>query len=292
MKVFFEKDQTLIYLVITWLVSFLIYLQTLAPTVGFIDSGELATVTSTLGIAHPTGYPLFTLLGRIFFLLPIATEEIVRLNIMSALCTSLSVAFFFLLMLELLKGKNTIHKDHNIAASLFASLTLAFSQTFWKQGVIVEVYSLHLLLILLTIFFFIKAINTEHASYWLFFAFVYGLTFTNHLTAILLAPACLYLFFAEHKFTRAALQKIGRLSMPFFLGLSVYLYLPIRAASQPILNWGNPQTLEKFWWHVTGKQFRVWMFASGEAAQKQFNYFLERIPLEFVYIPVILSYSQ
>ena len=86
-----------------------------------------------------------------------------------------------------------------------------------------------------------------------------------------------------------AIRRIGKLSLPFTLGLSVYLYLPIRAASHPLLNWGNPQTFEKFWWHVTGKQFRVWMFASVDAAQKQFNYFIERVPIEFFYISVVFA---
>lgn len=64
--------------------AFAVYLKTLAPGVHFIDSGELAAVACTLGIAHPTGYPLFTLIGWLFSNLPIASEEIVRLNMMSA----------------------------------------------------------------------------------------------------------------------------------------------------------------------------------------------------------------
>ena len=77
------------------LVSFVVYLRTLAPTVGFIDSGELAAVACTLGIAHPTGYPLFTLLGWMFSRLPTAAEEIVRLNMMAALFCAAGIVFFF-----------------------------------------------------------------------------------------------------------------------------------------------------------------------------------------------------
>ena len=74
---------------VVFLVSFVVYLLTLASGVGFIDSGELATVCATLGIAHPTGYPLFTLVGFLFSQLPIASMVIVRLNIMSALFSAL-----------------------------------------------------------------------------------------------------------------------------------------------------------------------------------------------------------
>lgn len=273
-----------------WLSTFIVYLLTLAPTVGFIDSGELAAVACTLGIAHPTGYPLFTVLGRVFSLLPIASEEIVRLNIMSALFTSLAALAFFFLMLELLeKTKNETTKNTNITSAAFAALALAFSQTFWKQGVSAEVYSLHLLLIITTTLFFVKAMNDDRSIWWFLFAFILGLSFTNHLTTVLLAPAFLFLFFAEHKFGPPTFTKIGKLSIPFFAGLSAYLYLPIRASQSPLLNWGNPQTFEKFWWHVTGKQFRVWMFASGDAARKQFDYFWERIPIEFFYVPLLFA---
>ena len=289
MKEFFEKYYIAVFAFILWVTVFVVYLQTLAPTIGFIDSGELATVASTLGIAHPTGYPLFTLLGKVFSLVPFSSEEIVRLNVMSALFTSSAAVVFFFLMLELLKRDNKKPSAQEIAASIFASFTLAFSQTFWSQGVSVEVYSLHVLLILLTTLFFVQAINSDQSSRWFLFAYTFGLSFTNHLTSILLAPSFLFLFFAEHRFTRTAFRQINKLMLPFILGLSVYLYLPIRAASQPLLNWGNPQSFEKFWWHITGKQFRGWMFASSDAAQKQLNYFIERVPAEFFYIPVFFA---
>ena len=70
---------------LTGLAAFLVYWSTAAPGVGFIDSGELSTVACTLGIAHPTGYPLYTLLGWVFSRLPVAHAEIARLNLMAAL---------------------------------------------------------------------------------------------------------------------------------------------------------------------------------------------------------------
>ena len=79
-----------------WLTVFLVYLQTIARTVGFIDSGELATVPYVLGIAHPTGYPLWTLVTHIFSHLPIAKEEIVRLNIFCALVDFIRRSALFL----------------------------------------------------------------------------------------------------------------------------------------------------------------------------------------------------
>ena len=56
-----------------FILSFSLYLKTLCPTVYWRDSGELITVCYTLGIAHPAGYPLYALLGRIFTLIPVGS---------------------------------------------------------------------------------------------------------------------------------------------------------------------------------------------------------------------------
>ena len=79
-----------------FIVSIAVYIKTLAPSVWFIDSGELSAVASTLGIAHPTGYPLFTLIGHLFSMLPVSSSQIYNLNLMSAFFCSLAVFMFVL----------------------------------------------------------------------------------------------------------------------------------------------------------------------------------------------------
>ncbi len=288
MKEIVQKNKTYIIGCGLWLIIFSCYLGTLAPTVGFIDSGELSTVALTLGIAHPTGYPLFTISSKVFSMIPIADEVIVRLNIYSALLTSLAAVVFFFFSIELFKYCKK-ENNNTLIASSFSVLVLAFSKTFWTQAVAIEVYSLHLLLITLVLFVFAKSINTNDKKVWTLFAFLVGLSFTNHLTTILLAPGLLFWFFAEYGFHKNTFKKITYLISPFFVGLSVYFYLPIRASQYPLMNWGNPQTLEKFWWHFTGKQFRVWMFTSSNAAKKQLNYFFENLSNEFFFVILIVA---
>ncbi|MFA6469877.1 MAG: DUF2723 domain-containing protein [Bacteroidota bacterium] len=284
-----QKKKELFTACVLWATVFAMYWYTLSPSVGFIDSGELATVGATLGIAHPTGYPLFTMLARIFSMLPITDEIIVRMNLLSALCTSLAVVCFFYFVLELQDFGRKAVSSRPIIASTIASYMLAFSTTFWSQGVVVEVYSLHLLLIIFLLFSFAKAVNSGEIRWWYLFAFVTGLAFTNHLTTVLLSPALLYWYFVEHGINKEAIRKISRLVIPFAAGFSVYAYLPLRAAQHPLLNWGNPQTLENFWWHFTGKQFRVWMFSSSEVAKKQLEYFFSNLQYEFHFIVLILA---
>lgn len=269
-------------------IVFLFYLMTMAPTVGFIDSGELASVAVTLGSAHPTGYPLFTLLAKVFSMLPVADEPIVRLNILSALLTSMSVVVFFFLTIELL-GKGEKRSWEVLSAAAVASMFIGFSRTFWFQGLAIEVYSLHLLLVMIDLLLFVMAVQRGSKHYWLLFAFMTGLSFTNHMTTVLLAPAMLYWYFAEHGLGKPAWRKIGILALPFAAGLSLYLYLPVRASQYPLLNWGNPQSIERLWWHVTGKQFRVFMFSSAEAARRQLNYFFDNLTVEFFFPVLILA---
>ena len=283
------------------LFAFLVYLKTLAPSVAFIDSGELATVACTLGIAHPTGYPLFTLLGWVFSKLPIAGEEIVRLNIMAAVFCATGLFIFYQLMhLLLTLSPKRIVQSSALVASAGATLLLAFSETYWSQATSVEVYSLHVLLLSLVLFCFVNANfyykkegdakrQLSETSWWMLFAFTLGLAFTNHMTTILLAPGLLFLYFAMQGGGEESWQRILRMGVPFGIGLSVYLYLPIRAAKGTLLNWGNPVTFERFMWHLSGKQFRVWLFSSTEAAGRQLNYFISSLPHEFAYVGVVIA---
>ncbi|MFC1848861.1 protein O-mannosyl-transferase family [candidate division CSSED10-310 bacterium] len=75
--------------------SFSLYMLTMAPDVTFTDSGELAAVCTTLGIAHPTGYPLFTIIGYLWTLLPLPLPPIYKLNIFTAILTASAVTVFF-----------------------------------------------------------------------------------------------------------------------------------------------------------------------------------------------------
>jgi hypothetical protein len=287
-----------------WLVfgvAVALYYRTAAPGLTFVDSGELATVATRLGIAHPTGYPLFTLLGWMVTHLPFGPEAITRLNLMAAFCCAAAAACFYNLFLHLLTATGLLGESEKKHAWLLptaafsGALLLAFSETFWSQAVAVEVYSLHLLLISTVLLTFFRALlpmgeGTDLADrHWSFFAFALGLSFANHMTTILLGLGLLYLYFAVNGWRRAAWTKIGRMSPFFLLGLSPYVYLPVRASEGPFFNWGAPATIERFLWHVSGKQYRVWIFSSTEAAGKQFHYFLSSLPSEFGYIGLVLA---
>ena len=296
----------LYFSIASFFIPFIVYITTLAPGLYFIDTGELAAVCVKLGIAHPTGYPLFTILGSIFAKLPIG-DYIYRLNLMCAILSSVTALVFFNMMYFILTELN-LNKEQEkstrfftdeknpltaIIISFSGAMVLAFSSTFWNTSNSLAAYSLHVLLVVTVMFLFLKAGNSyvkgdNDLKHWLIFAFVLGLSFTNHLTTIFLSVGFLYLYFAVNGFGKMSFRKIFYMIVPFVLALSVYVYFFVRG-DNTVIAWGNPVTWDNFMRHVSGKQFSVWMFTSTGSASKQFSHFVNIYPKEFFYIPVIIA---
>ena len=305
------------YYLLTGLIAFVFYMLTIAPSVIEIDTGELAAVQCALGIAHPTGYPLYTMLGYLFSLLPLPFSKIFQMNLLAALyCASAIAAFSFTVKFildnlnsfqfrKVKKEKSKKKKQSDkpkvvslqttfvlsdsikIIAAVFSGLFLALSTTFWFQSTSVEVYSLHLLLITIVIFVLIKAflfsdLEKSISKYWIVFAVTLALGFSNHMTTLLIIPGVAYLYFVKNGFNTKSIKQIIFMLIIFFpILILFYSYLPIRASQNPSMNWGNPTDWEHIIRHISGQQYQVWLFSSTEAAAKQFNYFIGNLPKEF-----------
>jgi len=312
------------FYVLIGMLAFIFFLITIAPSVIQIDTGELAAVQATLGIAHPTGYPLFTILGYIFSLLPLPFSKVFQLNLLAAIYCSIAVSIFTYsakLILDNLSGfqfskavkekskkKKSADKTQiqivisplelsetvKIISSVFSGLFLALSKTFWFQSTSVEVYSLHLLLISIIILELINAFlfadkEKSISKYWIIFAVTLALGFTNHMTTLLIIPGVAYLYFTQNGFKARSFKQIIFMLLIFFpILILVYSYLPIRASQNPAMNWGNPIEWERIVRHISGQQYQVWLFSSTEAAAKQFNYFVGNLPEEFSLTLVIV----
>lgn len=301
MKLSYKQLKNAIGLV-TFLISYIVYYNTLAPTVNFIDSGELAAVGSTLGIAHPTGYPLFTLLGYLFSKLPLNWLIIKKLNLMSATFSSLGIFLFYhflTLLITKLPNKNKIVKESYVyVVCATSALILGFSKTYWSQSTSIEVYSLHIFFISLILYYSLRIILSSNGNegmsqfnlrIFLMLFFVLGLSFSNHMTTILLLPGVMYLIFLVFKLKDLRKKYLIHGFILFLIGVSNYLYLMIRASQEPFFNWGNPTNLERLFWHVSGKQYRVWIFSSFESARKQFEYYISNFNNEFNIIFIIIG---
>lgn len=226
-----------------FIVSFAVYLLTVAPEVTFWDSGELILGAATLGIPHPPAYPAFCMLGNLATLMPFGNAAY-RVNLLSALFCSLSVYILF----RLVRGMGRPGPARSpVAAS--AALIFAFSQPLWSQAVVAEVYAFNSVLLVWLAYLLFRH-NSEggqahlHAS-----AFVLGLAFANHQSAAFLAPA----YVAYYLYAGGVWKDPKRAAVSLFFtlfGYSAMLYLPVRASSGPVINIGHPDTLYWFKWAV------------------------------------------
>lgn len=239
-----------------FLLPFFVYLYFLCPTIAAGDSGELITGARILGIPHPPGYPLYTMIGHLFTYLPMNSVAW-RVNLSSAVLCALTCLLVYLSIFKL---------TSRIWPALAAAWGLAFSRFFWQYAEVAEVFPLNnFFTALLTYLLILIAQNYKQGTdekirstlsaitqkrVWLF-SFLFGLALTNHHTIILLGPAAVFVlwqtapaFFKDRKtFVVAALF--------FMFGLTPYLYCPLAAMNAPAINWDNPVTLENFWRLIT-----------------------------------------
>jgi len=297
---------------LVFVASFALYCWTLAPTVTLVDSGELILAAQTLGVAHPPGFPLYVLLAHAATLLPlgnIAVRVHLASALFAALASAtMSLLVIEAMLIDAAPQrvsqrqrqdpqtpKNTTHSAEQaktnspviscsiVVPAVMAGLLFAFSRTLWAYATIAEVYTLNALLIVM-IFWLVLAwrreameasANHSAVSYRKLYiaALAFGLALgVHHVTVGLMLPAVAMLvlstvgpeFFRSKRLLYAALFS--------FAGLSVYAYLPLAASHSPLMNWGDPSTWERFWWHITGKQYQAYFAFSHSQIARFLNF--------------------
>ena len=250
---------------------FAIYLFSICPTVYLIDSGELAAVSYTLGIAHPTGYPLYTIISYFFAHLP--GEPIFNLNLLSALFTVCAAVFLYILAHSIMKDK---------IAALIPVAIFSFAPTIWRISVTNEVYPLTALLSIMIFYVLYRLRNIRH---FYFIMFLFGLAFTNHIIVFSLAgPVFVYLILKY----RPEFKKVLFGIICALFAVSLYIYLIVRTNGNAVLAWGNTHDLQRLFWHVTGKQYQVWMFSQSIAELfRNFGNGLMILLRNFLYVLII-----
>lgn len=271
--------------------ALVLYVATASRGLDYADNGELAAVAWTLGIAHPTGYPTLTLLGHVVaHALP--WRPILTLNLLSALFGAAgagALAWAFGEMLAAADGeKDRLTESARAIAAGAAALAIAGSGLWWDQAQRWEVYSLHALLLALVMGFFLRWV--ERGERGPAFAVTLGLAFTAHMTTILLAPAFLVLWIARRGFSVRSAGALVPLAPWFALGLTPYLYLPLRSAQGPRFDWDAPHTWAGFARMLGARDYGGWLFTDPGTYLEQWRYFFGRLPAElgFVGIPLAL----
>jgi tetratricopeptide (TPR) repeat protein len=275
---------------------FPIFLATLHPSITAGDSGEISAAAFSLGIPHPSGYPLYVIIGKLFSLaLPLGNVAY-RVNVASAVFGALSCWMVYLITHKIVnsrgqgvKGSSELPRTLEpsnpgtlvpSAPALFAAFSLALSYEFWYRSTVAEVYTLNTFLILAIIYVLMqwkdqgsRGQGVEGSRREVFggtpgpwdprtlylASFLLGLGIGNHHTIVLVMPGAVAFTLLGAKGSRGQGGKenpgtleswnprtLLLLTFFFLLGLSVYLYLPIRSSLNPFMDWGDPQNMRNF----------------------------------------------
>jgi len=186
-----------------FVVSFVVFLKTMAPTVSFWDCGEFIASSKILGVPHPPGTPLFILIGRFFIMLGQFSSPPLNTNFISVICSSLTAVVSYIIVVkiahlilghgELADSRPSLEKIGVYAGGLVGGLILAFSSTFWFNAVETEVYGLAMLLMVLITYMIViwseKKYRRGNDTLLVAIAYLLFLSIGIHLTAFLMVPA-------------------------------------------------------------------------------------------------------
>jgi hypothetical protein len=229
------------------LALFALYAATSPRSVALEDDSLFVLSSYFLGVEHPPGYPLFTLIGHLFTYLPFGSVAY-RVHLASALFGALSGAAAWLCARILIQGR---------LPAYVAALGFGLSPVFWSQSLIAEVYTLNTFFFLVLVYLGLhaskraaQAPNSEAGGVLPWMAFIFGLSLSNHWPLMLLvAPAfaiLLWPMWAE------LVRRLGLLSWLVILGLVPYAWMVFRSwKALPISFDGPLETLTEVWFFVS-----------------------------------------
>jgi len=256
------------------------YILTLYPgaVVFANDSARFQFVGKVLGTAHTTGYPLYTVLNHLFVnSFPLGNLAL-KANLLSAIFTLLALFFLYriLVLIELSPG-----------IAFMGTLIFAFTRMVWKQSVIAEVYTLHLLFVSIVVYFLLMWSKTRNDRDFFISIFFFIVSFGNHMTTITLLPAIIYIVWVTDRKAFVDLKKIVGVFIFIIIGVLQYAYLFWRFYDpNTIYLQGQVYDLKSFINFVSGASWKSNMlgFSLGEILFKQLPAFFYKLMKEFFFL--------
>ncbi|BFZ12455.1 hypothetical protein BsWGS_15494 [Bradybaena similaris] len=240
-----------------------IYFKCLHPSLPGGDSGELIVAAHEVGVAHPPGYPLFTLLAQLFIrLIPIGSIAW-RVNLLPAVCGAVCAFVVYLLIYRL---------TFSCSSSLLGACMFSLSRLTWSWSVSAEVFSLNNLLVaslMLAAVKFDTAAQEFLVQRALIGACVCGLCLSNQHTSIVyvtvIVPWALHRLWKSQLLTLPVMVK---LAVALLCGLLPYIYLPVAAHLHIArLTWGDQRTFVGFLTHLLRVEYGTWDLLKNHTGQ-------------------------
>lgn len=215
--------------VVVFFLSLILFLYFQAHGISAGDSGDLVTAAATGGVAHPPGYPLYSFTGWLLSRFPLATVSW-RVALLSSIPHAATVMLVFMLVYRL--GRNYI-------AATVSAIAIVGNYVFFLYSVTPEVFALFDFFVILLAYLATRWHEEQRPSLLLAGSFVFGLSLTHHHVILFLTPALLYILWKTK-------IPIVRCFAAFCIGLLPYLYVPIAARGNSIVNWDRAVNLENF----------------------------------------------
>jgi len=235
------------------------------------DSAEFCTTNFTLGIPHPTGYPMYTLVGYLFTHISPSSPSYSS-NLLSLVYLSIGVFFVSLLVLQGNETNNTEPKSETVivcfkvltfTAFLISFLTASFTMYYATRA---EVYTGSFALIACALFFWTRHTNSHKLKHLALFTLIFSLAIGFHMTNALLLP-----FILLHGLIAKDIGIKKALAVAAISGALIlieYSFLLILAYTNPTYNhpqarfwstnsWtGSSSALENWLWFIRGGRWQ------------------------------------
>lgn len=245
--------------------SLALYWRTLAPSVLGADSGEFQFVPYVFGIAHPPGYPLYTLLGGAFSHLPLASPAYL-MNLFSAICSAATLGLLYCLITQIFDYGETRPTQECIyirAGAILGVLMMALSPTWWGQSTVAAVRTMTGLFVILVLWLAIRWWNTRQ---WIWLAasgaaFTFGIT--HHASLVAAGLGLAMLIVVGRCWQGLAWKYCWKMVLLALLPVLILLYLPFRSAMGTPFDPSRPTTMGRFLELVLAQGFRGDMFHYG-----------------------------
>lgn len=221
-----------------------LYLRTLIWEAGWGDSAELALASYQLGLTHPPGYPLYTLLGKLASLF--FADPAVGVNLLSAVCTALAVGVMSLTIREL---------THSPLIAISTPLLFAVLPNIWDMAVVAEVYNVNILFVGCSLYFFIRAVRSQFAKFVPLSALFFGLSLGTYQANLLLLPAFLLALLIALPRRRLSRSLLVFVSLVAVLWLAFLFYTILRSYA-PVVTRGPLDTFDKALVYISGAELR------------------------------------
>ena len=212
---------------VLFFLTFIVYFNTMAPTVSFWDTGEFIATSHILGIPHPPGSPLFLLIGKFFSLIPISSDIAFRVNILSPIFSALTISLLFLICNQFIERLNNYASSDSflrISSSFIASLTFAFTHSHWFNAVETEVYAFSGFITALVVYLILIWSKNKDRDYNVIYLmtiiYLFGLGTGTHLLNLLTIPfIALIIYFSVNKLS------LKNFILTAFVALFVFLMI-------------------------------------------------------------------